>query len=46
MEPLRALAEQLRELKRHGPGALSAYLRNTRLSLLAQTRQVFMEARK
>jgi regulator of protease activity HflC (stomatin/prohibitin superfamily) len=46
MEPLRALAAQLRELKRQGPGALSAYLRNARLALLAQTRQVFMEARK
>jgi len=44
VEPLRALAEQLRALKRHGPGALAAYLRNARLTLLAQARQVFMES--
>jgi regulator of protease activity HflC (stomatin/prohibitin superfamily) len=46
VEPLRALAAQLSELKRHGPGALHSYLRNARLALLAQTRQVFMEAKK
>ncbi|MFM2415879.1 MAG: hypothetical protein RL385_602 [Pseudomonadota bacterium] len=44
VEPLRALAQQLRALKLHGPGALSAYLRNARLTLLAQARQVFMES--
>jgi regulator of protease activity HflC (stomatin/prohibitin superfamily) len=46
VEPLTALAAQLRELKSHGPGALSSYLRNARLGLLAQTRQVFMESKK
>jgi regulator of protease activity HflC (stomatin/prohibitin superfamily) len=46
VEPLRALAEQLRTLKQHGPGALSAYLRNARLTLLAQARQVFMESER
>jgi regulator of protease activity HflC (stomatin/prohibitin superfamily) len=44
VEPLVALAEQLTLLKEHGPGALASYLRNARLSLLAQARHVYVEA--
>lgn len=46
VEPLVALAEQLTQLKLHGPGALGSYLRNARLSLLAQARHVYMEAKR
>jgi regulator of protease activity HflC (stomatin/prohibitin superfamily) len=40
VEPLRALADQLRELRARGPGILSLYLRNTRLDLFARTRSL------
>jgi regulator of protease activity HflC (stomatin/prohibitin superfamily) len=46
VEPLRALASELAQLKRHGPGALTAYLRNARLGLLGQVKQVLMEAKR
>jgi regulator of protease activity HflC (stomatin/prohibitin superfamily) len=46
VEPLNSLAAQLRELKKSGPGALQAYVRNVRLSLFEQAKQVFLEARK
>jgi regulator of protease activity HflC (stomatin/prohibitin superfamily) len=46
VEPLLALAEQLTILKRNGHSALSAYLRNARLSLLSQARHVFMETKR
>ena len=40
VEPLLALAAQLRELKAQGAGALQAYVRNTRLRLFARTRSL------
>jgi regulator of protease activity HflC (stomatin/prohibitin superfamily) len=46
VEPLRALATELELLKRQGPAALAAYLRNARLSLLAQVKHVYMEAKR
>jgi regulator of protease activity HflC (stomatin/prohibitin superfamily) len=46
VEPLSRLAAQLTELKRSGPGALLAYVRNVRLRLFEQASQVFLEARK
>jgi hypothetical protein len=39
------MASELEQLKRHGPGALDAYLRNARLTLLGHVRQVFVEGR-
>jgi len=44
VEPLTAVAAQLRELKRSGPGALGAYIRNVRLKLFSQARRVILEA--
>jgi regulator of protease activity HflC (stomatin/prohibitin superfamily) len=38
VEPLLALAAQLRELKAQGAGALDAYVRNARIRLFARTR--------
>jgi regulator of protease activity HflC (stomatin/prohibitin superfamily) len=46
VEPLTRLAAQLTELKRSGPGALLAYVRNVRLKLFEQAQQVFLEVRK
>jgi hypothetical protein len=46
VEPLNSLAAQLTELKKTGPGALQAYVRNVRLSLFEQAKQVFLEAKK
>jgi regulator of protease activity HflC (stomatin/prohibitin superfamily) len=43
VEPLRALAEQLRELKKSGPDALPAYVRNVRLKLFAEARRAILE---
>jgi regulator of protease activity HflC (stomatin/prohibitin superfamily) len=45
VEPLTAVAAQLRELKKSGPGALGAYIRNVRLKLFSQARRVILEAR-
>jgi regulator of protease activity HflC (stomatin/prohibitin superfamily) len=45
VEPLRALAGQLTELKRHGPLALGGYLRTVRLKLYSQARQLIMEVK-
>lgn len=45
VEPLKALAGQLTELKRHGPQALGAYLRSVRLKLYSQARQLIMEVK-
>jgi len=42
-EPLRLLAEQLQILKNKGGGSLELYLRNVRLSLLQNTKEVVME---
>jgi regulator of protease activity HflC (stomatin/prohibitin superfamily) len=46
VEPLQALAKQLAELEQRGGGALDAYLRNARLALLGQAREIYMEARR
>jgi regulator of protease activity HflC (stomatin/prohibitin superfamily) len=46
VEPLRALAAQLGELKRNGPEALSIYLRNVRLKLFSQAQRVIMEVKE
>ena len=40
VEPLIALASQLRELRSQGPGTLPLYLRNARLELFARTRSL------
>lgn len=45
VEPLIALANQLRELKQSGPEVLPAYLRNVRLKLYSQAEQVILEER-
>jgi regulator of protease activity HflC (stomatin/prohibitin superfamily) len=42
-QPLIALAEQLGELKKNGPGALDAYIRNVRLKLFNQAKSVILE---
>ncbi|MEM7587679.1 MAG: SPFH domain-containing protein [Acidobacteriota bacterium] len=42
-EPLMAVADQLRALHESGPGALTNYLRNARLSLFKKAERVFME---
>ena len=46
VEPLRALANQLAELKRNGPQALSLYLRNVRLRLYNQAQRAIMEVKE
>lgn len=46
VEPLARLAAQMNELKRSGTGALSAYVRNVRLTLFEKAQNVFVEARK
>lgn len=45
VEPLQKLAAQLRDLKKNGPDALGAYVRNVRLELYSQAQQVFLEAK-
>jgi len=42
-EPLKALAQQLRELKESGPDALGAYIRNVRLKLFSESRRSILE---
>ena len=46
VEPLERLAEQLADLKRNGPRALSAYLRNVRLGLYDQAHDVILEVER
>jgi regulator of protease activity HflC (stomatin/prohibitin superfamily) len=46
VEPLTALAEQLRLIKDYGPDALQAYLRNVRLSLYTEAQNVILEVKK
>ena len=46
VQPLTALADQLAALKRNGPNALGAYVRNVRLGLFAQAQQVVMESKR
>jgi regulator of protease activity HflC (stomatin/prohibitin superfamily) len=43
VEPLNALAAQLTELKKNGPDALPAYLRNVRLKLYSRAQQAILE---
>lgn len=43
VEPLERLADQLVELKRNGPNALDAYVRNVRLDLFAKADRAFVE---
>lgn len=43
VEPLKALAEQLRILKSSGSGALAAYVRNVRLRLFSHAQQIVRE---
>jgi hypothetical protein len=43
VEPLMALAAQLKALQSSGPGALQAYVRNVRLQLYAQAHQVILQ---
>jgi regulator of protease activity HflC (stomatin/prohibitin superfamily) len=43
VEPLKALADQLRLLRANGPDALQAYLRNVRLKLYAFAQQIVRE---
>lgn len=45
-EPLHRLAAQLTLLKQSGPGALSAYIRNVRLTLFGEAQQIILEAKK
>jgi regulator of protease activity HflC (stomatin/prohibitin superfamily) len=46
VEPLRALAGQLAELKQHGPEALPLYLRNVRLKLYNQAQRAILEVKE
>jgi len=46
VEPLVRLAAQLGDLKSRGPNVLTAYVRNVRLGVFSQARQVFVEAKK
>lgn len=46
VEPLTALADQLTELKKSGPQALPAYVRNVRLALFNQAQQVILEVKQ
>jgi len=43
VEPLKALADQLRELRKSGPDALPAYVRNVRLKLFSDARRAILE---
>jgi hypothetical protein len=43
VEPLTAMAEQLRELKKNGPDALPVYVRNVRLKLFNQAKRAIVE---
>jgi regulator of protease activity HflC (stomatin/prohibitin superfamily) len=43
VEPLVAMAEQLRALKRNSASALAAYVRNVRLRLFSEARRVILE---
>ncbi len=46
IQPLVQLAEQLSELKAHGPESLPSYLRNVRLGLYGATKQVVLEVKR
>jgi regulator of protease activity HflC (stomatin/prohibitin superfamily) len=42
VEPLVMMSEQLRQLRANGPGALEAYVRNTKLNLFKRSRQLVL----
>lgn len=46
VEPLRWLAEQLRQLKESGSDAIPGYLRNVRLDLYRQARHIILDLKK
>ena len=46
VEPLERLAAELTELKKTGPGALSAYVRNVRMALYSGAAHVLAEMKK
>ena len=46
VEPLVALAEQLKTLRQHGPDALRAYLRNVRLQLYSNANNAILEVKE
>lgn len=46
VEPLNALAQQLRELKATGPEAIPAYLRNVRLNLYNRAQRAILEVKR
>jgi regulator of protease activity HflC (stomatin/prohibitin superfamily) len=43
VQPIVALADQLSDLKKKGPGALDAYVRNVRLKLFSEAKTVILE---
>jgi len=45
VEPLIALSDQLKQLKKNGPDSLKAYLRNVRLRLYTQAKQIVQEVK-
>lgn len=46
VEPLNALANQLRDLRQSGPEVLDAYLRNIRLKLYNKAQQIILEVER
>jgi regulator of protease activity HflC (stomatin/prohibitin superfamily) len=44
VEPLRALARQLADLREAGPAALATYIRNVRLRLITHARRIMLES--
>jgi hypothetical protein len=44
VQPIVALADQLADLKSKGDGALNAYVRNVRLKLYSEAKNVILEA--
>ncbi|MEW6278391.1 MAG: SPFH domain-containing protein [Candidatus Eremiobacterota bacterium] len=46
VEPLTALANQLKDLKANGPHSLGLYLRNLRLGLMSKARRAIVEVRQ
>lgn len=45
VEPLTALAEQVRVLQKSGTGALASYIRNMRLTLFQKARKLYVEVK-
>ncbi|HLJ46950.1 MAG TPA: SPFH domain-containing protein [Bryobacteraceae bacterium] len=46
VQPIRALADELSQLFRGGPGVLDAYVRNVRLKLFSKAQDIYLEARR